>query len=268
VKTNKIALFIVHYSKLRERRVQLEKSLLNCEIPVHWITEEDLSLPAFRFIHDYNAFDINPRLIALDRSNNSRSLVKPRIVARLEGYLLFVRSYLFPGGITYLTDNPKPKVEDSRLLELSQMHLECLKLARDLDLDWALVIEDDAIIDWQGLNPVLKEVNQFGREKPIWCNLSSGAGLSRTKFDPSPNKLGLFRVRPWASRCASGYLINRKFYSKAIDNVSEYGVPDWTAIDVVYQILMRKLRATVFWQEPPSIHQGSETGEYESNWIH
>ncbi len=262
------AIFVIHYSKLSDRKSRLDLELRECGFNVYWVTEKDIDFDLNQFSHEYNAFGINSRKIAMDRSNNSRSLIKSRRYARLEGYLLLLASYVLPRGIHFLTPNPCPKPETQSILELSLMHIKALQIARQQNLTWALFIEDDAVLDWSLLLPVLKNLHLFNERKPVWCNVSAGANLSRTNSDPLPDSSGLFRVRPWATRCSSGYLVNSNFIFKAMDLFERERVPDWVAIDIVYQIVMRKLKVKVFWQHPPSITQGSETGLHRSNFEH
>jgi hypothetical protein len=48
--------------------------------------------------------------------------------------------------------------------------------------------------------------------------------------------------------------------------IDDNGVPDWLPIDLIYQALLRKTKATSYWQDPPSFIQGSEDGSYKSTF--
>jgi hypothetical protein len=48
--------------------------------------------------------------------------------------------------------------------------------------------------------------------------------------------------------------------------IDEYGLPDWLPIDLIYQALLRKTKATSYWQEPAQVIQGSEDGSYKSTF--
>lgn len=267
--TNKsIAIYVVHYSRLKERKVSLEKNLSIFSGKVFWVTEKDINLNYSLFSSKLNAFGVNFRLSSMDRSNNSRSIIKSRRVARIEGLLLFFASHIFPRGIGYLTDNSKPVREKQSILELTFMHIACLRQASGADNDWILVLEDDAIFDSKKIMNLLNQISNLNDTRPAWYNVSSGANLHRTKSDPKPDNLGFYRVRPYGTRCSSGYLINKKFISQALSLIDNHGVPDWTAIDIIYQILQRRMRAKVYWQEPAIVQQGSETGHFQSNFNH
>ena len=261
----KVALFVVHYSPLKERKARLEEAISKLKLSNFWVTEDCIKFDEDLFSSINQPFGVSQRLIAMDRSNNSRSIVNSRLKVRIEGFFLLFASLFLEKKLLYLTDNPFPEKEPNRILELSLMHYQCLKMACDLKLDWALVVEDDAIIDVENVEKIIQNVGSLKFSKPAWYNLSAGANLNRTKSDPRPDSLGMFRVRPWATRCSSGYLINSKFFHSARQLLEQDGLPNWTAIDVIYQIIMRKLRAVVYWQDPASILQGSELGIYPSN---
>ena len=263
-----VGIYIVHYSKLRDRRKALESNLSHLTKQITWVTEQDIEFNSSKLNKDLNAYGVNFRLSSMDRSNNSRSLVKPRKTARLEGLLLLAGSLLLPRGIHYLTDNPLPNEQEYSILELSFMHFECLERARVRNQEWAIILEDDAIVDNQKMDRLILNLDSLKKRIPTWYNISSGAGLTRTQSDPKPDGLGFYRIRPYGTRCASGYLINKTFISKTLELYTKYGIPNWTAIDVVYQIIQRRLRSAVYWQEPSIVTQGSETGLYNSNFIH
>lgn len=263
-----VGIYVVHYSKLRERRRTLERTLSYLSKQIVWITEQDIDFNYSKLNGDLNAYGVNFRLSSMDRSNNSRSIVKPRRTARLEGILLLISSLFLPRGIQYLTDNPSPKQQEQSILELSFMHFECLNQAKVRNQEWAIVLEDDAIVNIQELNRLIENLDYLEKRRPAWYNISSGAGLTRTHSDPIPDDLGFYRIRPYGTRCASGYLINKKFISKTVELYAKYGIPKWTAIDVVYQIIQRRLGSVVYWQDPSIITQGSETGVYQSNFNH
>lgn len=263
-----VTIYVVHYSKLKERKFNLGKNLSDFSDILCWVTEKDIDFSPSKFNQSLHAYGVNFRLSSMDRSNNSRSIIKSRRVARVEGVLLLAASLFLPRGISYLTDNPSPRKQNQSILELSLMHVECLAQANYHNQEWTIILEDDAVVDIDKLNHLLRNLNSLNTNSPVWYNISSGAGLTRTKSDPQPDGLGFFLVRPFGTRCSSGYLVNKVFISQAIKLIETYGIPDWTAIDVIYQIIQRKLRAKVFWQEPSIVAQGSEIGLYKSNLNH
>ena len=265
---SKLGVFVVHYSPLSDRKKRLTGDLDFYPLESHWITEKDVSLSSVIFNFNPKPFNLNSRLVAMDRSNNSRSLVKSRLIARIEGYWLLLASMLPYLGKKYLELDSTIKRESESILELSLMHELCLKIGVKKNYDWLLILEDDAILNHSIMTKVLNNLENLQTKSPAWYNLSSGANLGRTITDPRPDDLGFYRVRPWATRCSAGYLINRKFAKKCLGLFEKFGIPGWTAIDITFQIAMRHIKAKVYWQDPPGIAQGAETGIYKSNFVH
>jgi hypothetical protein len=268
IRQEKLGVFVVHYSPLIDRKKKLSDDLKLYPIESYWITEKDVSSSLENFNFSPKPFNLNPRLVAMDRSNNSRSLVKPRLFARIEGYCLFLASMLPYIGKKYLVLDSTIKRESKPILELSLMHEMCLKIGVKKGYEWLLILEDDAILNQNIMTQVLSNLENLQTRFPAWYNISSGAKLGWTITDPKPNNLGFFRVRPWATRCSSGYLINSKFANECLSLFEIFGIPGWTAIDVIFQIVMRRIKAKVYWQNPPGVTQGSETGIYKSNFVH
>jgi hypothetical protein len=77
---------------------------------------------------------------------------------------------------------------------------------------------------------------------------------------------GLFKVKPASTRCAVAYMVSRDLGLKMNDIIDKHGVPNWLPIDLIYQALLRKCKATAYWQDPPIFIQGSENGSYKSTF--
>jgi GR25 family glycosyltransferase involved in LPS biosynthesis len=145
------------------------------------------------------------------------------------------------------------------------MHLTALFMGIAASSKWILVLEDDAVPTqnaFELLEIIVKEIEPNN----VWINLNDGAGLKRTSSDPKPNQLGLFRVRPAATRCATAYLVSADLAKGLLKLVEEFGMPDWLPIDLAYQAAFRKLKCKTYWQEPVIFIQGSEGGQYQSNF--
>ena len=260
-----LSIFVVHYSKLKDRREFLSRSLLNCGIQVRWITEKDAESFSESSFGASKIFGVSSKVIGMDLGVNSRSLVFSRRRARLQGYILFLRSYISKQPNTLTTGSlPKGKPLPRAQIEVQHMHLTALKAGVESNCDWILVLEDDARPTEKAFN-VLSQIIKVKKPMMTWINLNSGAGLQHTSSDPQPDQFGLFRVKPALHRCATAYLVSRDFAMKMILLVGEYGVPDWLPIDYVYQAAFRKLGTRAYWQEPVTFIQGSESGAYPSS---
>lgn len=259
------SIYLVHYSKLKDRRAFLSRSLLNCGIQVRWITEKDAESFSESSFGSSKIFGVSSKVVGMDLGINSRSLVFSRRRARLQGYVLFLRSYISKQPNTLITGSlPTGKPLPRAQIEVQHMHLTALKAGVESNSDWILVLEDDALPTDKAFN-VLSQIIKVKKPSRTWINLNSGAGLQRTSSDPQPDQFGLFRVKPASTRCVTAYLVSQDLAKKILELINRHGIPNWLPIDVAYQAALRKLRARSFWQEPVTFVQGSESGAYPSS---
>jgi len=256
---------VVHYSPLVERKRYLSENLKDFS-SVTWVDEKNLSQNEKVNSLDSSILGVSELRLAKILGINSRSLVYSRKRARIQAALLLLRSYInlhrgpeILGALPSKSRLPKP------WLELIQMHLKALKLGMETGLPFLLILEDDAVLD-KGFRETLEHIINSNYGKDSWINLNSGAGLVRTKSDPVPNEFGMYRVSPPATRCATSYIISRGTAARIIALFEVYGIPSWLPIDFLYQAAVLKLKLKTYWQDPPCIIQGSESGAYKSNF--
>ena len=260
-----VSIYLVHYSKLEDRREFLAGSLLSNGIEVTWITEKDSENFSESSSGSSKIFGVSNKVIGMDLGINSRSLSFSRRRARLQGYILFLRSYISKQPNTLTTGSlPARKSLPRAQIEVQHMHLTALKAGVESNSDWILVLEDDALPTETAFD-VLSQILKAKKPKMTWINLNSGAGLQRTSSDPHPDQFGLFRVKPASTRCATAYLVSQDLAKKILELVNRHGIPNWLPIDVAYQAALRKLKAKTYWQEPVTFIQGSESGAYPSS---
>jgi hypothetical protein len=261
-----LSIFVVHYSKLTDRKTSLTKALLGAGISAEWVTEKDFKSFKKSDCRVQQIFGLSSKLVGMDLGVSARSLVCSRRRARWQGYILFLLSFSSKRPNTLTTGSlPERKTLPNAWLEVQDMHLTALFMGLATSSKWILVLEDDAIPTqnaFELLDLIVKEV----KPNNIWINLNDGAGLKRTSSDQEPNKLGLFRVRPAATRCATAYLVSADLARNLLKLVEEFGMPDWLPIDLAYQAACRKLKCKTYWQEPVTFIQGSEGGQYQSNF--
>ena len=262
---SKVSYYVVHYSKLVDRKKTLESLLNGKGIPADWVTEHNFFEFKTETPKKRKIVGVNEKLAGMDFGINSRSIIYSRKKARLQGYYLFLRSYFSKNNKFSTGSLPSRDKLSPKWLELQRMHLTALKLGIIQNRDWILVLEDDAI-PIENAFSILHNISHDMHAKNCWINLSSGAGLKRTSSDLSPDKNGLFRVKPATTRCAVAYLVSKDLAEKIVSSAIDIGVPDWLPIDFYFQILLRKFKATSYWQEPVTFIQGSESGEYLSGF--
>lgn len=256
---------VVHYTPLKDRHEYLSR-ISKTVLPLNFITEKDLHFINQRFIHTKKVFGINPIRYGFNLGVNSRALSTTRRKATIEGFRLLaigltLRKYrkVMTGSIPQFS-----KLATSQL-ELSAMHVAAIRTGYESNSPWILILEDDARIS-ENLDLNIESVCQmFQKERKVFINLNSGAGMLHTKSDPKPNNLGIYRVKPIGVRCTTSYLINRFTAGKLLDLFSSERLQDWLPIDIQMQIALQKINAKTYWQDPPTFIQGSEDGTYSSN---
>jgi hypothetical protein len=257
--------YVVHYSKLVKRKTQLCSRLEEFGVKPTWITEKDIinfkiSKPTAKRI-----LGVSAKKFGMDLGVTARSLKFSRRHSRIQGYGLLLRSFLSRNN-SYATGSIPP--QNSLLpqwLELQRMHLTSLFLGIESESDWILVLEDDAIPDKNAF-PLIEKITLSKKPGKTWINLNSGAGLMFTKSDPEPDEFGLFRIKPASTRCAVAYLISRELAKSIVSSARIDGIPDFLPIDFYFQLMLRKFKAVAYWQDPPLFLQGSESGEFASNF--
>lgn len=260
-----LSVYIIHYTKLKERKNYLVSALAEQRFNTCWVTEKNYIDYKKETPIDGKILGVNEKLVGMDLGINSRSLTRSRKMARLEGYLLFFRSYLSRSN-TYSTGSlPSRKVLGNAWLELQRMHLTALQHGAQSGSKWVLILEDDAIPITNSFNTIY-EIAQNIIPRNIWINLNSGAGLSRTSSERKVDNFGLFRVKPAATRCAVAYLVSKDLAEKIVNSAVNEGIPDWLPIDCLLQVLLRKFSSKAYWIEPELFKQGSETGLFLSRF--
>ncbi len=261
-----LSIYIVHYTKLVDRKVFLNKIIKENQLKVEWITENNFDLIPRSEVNSKNILGISEKKLGMDLGVSSRSLVFTRRKARLQGYILYLRSFIGKKNNTYTTGSLPPKVSlPISSQEVQLMHLTALRKGIAAKSKWILVLEDDAV-PIQGAFKILEDLIKNRIMNNTWLNLNSGAGLLRTKSDKKPDTYGLFKVKPASTRCAVAYMVSKDLAVKMINAIEKHGLPDWLNIDLIYQALLRKTRAKSYWQEPPIFAQGSENGSYQSEF--
>lgn len=261
-----LSIYIVHYSKLLDRKTFLDKMINENNITVEWVTENNFNSVKKSVINSKKVLGISEKKLGMDLGINSRSLVFTRRKARIQGHILFFRSFIGKRNNLYTTGSLPPKITmPISCLEVQYMHITALKKGIKSKCKWILILEDDAV-PIEGAFRLVKDLARNMNSRNTWINLNSGAGLIRTKSDEEPDSYGLFKVKPASTRCAVAYLISRDLAISMNKVIDKHGLPDWLNIDLIYQALLRKTKATSYWQEPPRFIQGSEDGNYKSSF--
>ena len=256
--------FVIHYSKLSDRREFLESRVSNL-MPVHWITEESVEFIPLKISDAREILGISPRLIGMDLGINSRSLTRSRQKARLEGYQLLLASYIDKRRENLVASQIQNRTRLQRgILENLQQHIHAMGRGATSDKPFILILEDDAVPNVNVWNEI-EEYLISSSKKRLFAFVGSGAELTRTSSDKHIDRFGFYSTGTFCSRTAVATLYSRDVLQGAHHLISKYGVPDWMPIDYLLQALARKMRIRTLWQDPPWFAQGSENGLFKSS---
>ena len=265
VKTQFI-LFVIHYSKFTKRFNYLKERLQEYNLKTIWITENNYNSYKHMSSKIKKLYGVSRLLVGMDLGINSRSLKFSRRMAKFQGYILLLRSIIQRKPSLVLGSMPKEIALPLSMQEVQLMHFTAIKSGVESQVDWIVILEDDAVISSEFTESLNWIFQKFKSNEKIWINLNSGAGLKRTSSDPLPDSKGFFRVKPSSTRCCVAYVISKSLAIHIHELTLNYGVPNWMPIDYTFQVMLRALKAKSFWQDPPSVLQGSEIGKYESGF--
>jgi len=137
-------------------------------------------------------------------------------------------------------------------IAVSVSHLKIYKKILDEDIDYCLILEDDAILVedfYDKINLVMKEKSNYD-----FIFLSTCCNLHVDK----KNENLLYETS--TSRCVTGYIVNKS----KLENLLSVSEKISTPIDAHLNFIKNKLDLKYAWCEPTLIVQGSET-IYKSN---
>ena len=256
--------FVIHYSKLIDRFTFLSKQLNKSSINATWITEKNFKTYEWSDLGSGSVFGISEKILGMDLGVNSRSLVTSRRKARMQGWILYARSFMAKSGNRLTTGSLPNKVKlEQKWLEALSMNITALEMGVRSEREWILILEDDALPNKGAFELTNRICDNYSGK--TWINLNSGANLKWTNSDPKPNEFGLFKIKPAATRCSVAVLVSKELAIEMLKNIRKFGLPNWLPHDVCFQALLRKTGAKAYWQEPASFGQGSEDGAYKSN---
>ena len=225
-----IPIFVIHYTKLIERKQYLEP-----------ILEKKYS--RFKFINEYDKETLEKDVV-------NKSYIKDKNE--------FERKIIELWKIR----NEQYRELSSGELSCFFKHLEALKLISDSNFEYSLIIEDD-VIPVNDFDVKINKTMKIMKNKK-WDVIFLGQGIGKNFLN---QKLGFKRVFPNpqivnhpASNCADSYIVKKDVAQKLLTNFRNFHLSyDW---ELAYQ--MYKLNLDVYWCTRPMFTQGSKTGSYDS----
>jgi glycosyl transferase family 25 len=150
-------------------------------------------------------------------------------------------------------------------------HIECYKRIVQDDIDYALILEDDAIL----CNNFKEILKNYIKELPSdWDMLFIGDGcgfhidnklLIQNKHIYKKDIVPDGQTHEGATRCTDSYLITNKCAKIITEKLK---LPNYTIIvpaDFWLNCVIRNNNFNVYWSEPTIVTQGSQKGIYKSS---
>jgi len=224
-------IYIIHYSKLTERKESIKK----------YFDKEYLNL---NFIEKYDQEDI------ISKKDLPKKYVPDEALFNEKVKLW---------GRNSISFNKLNNAE----ISCEMKHLEALNMISSSNKDFGLILEDDVIpinIEFE------KIINNIIRKNIDWDVLFLGTGIGenfiKSKISIYDKILKRNIVNPThpATNCAEAYLIKKDAAAKIYKNIQEFNMAwDW---ELAYSF--KELGMKIKWYIPPLFYQGSVSGEFKS----
>lgn len=225
-------IFIVHYTKLKERKESILSYINKFNIPYNFIEacdQEELNLEALKNVY-------------------------------------LPDKELFENKIKPLWDAEQHKFRVLNIAEISCTikHLLAVKAVADTCKNHGLIFEDDSLPKRETF---LREIEVLLQKVPQnWDAIFMGEGCGMSFIDSELNKHnikaenGFCKANHPATNCAEAYLLKsaaaKKIYKESLPFQL---VSDWELAHTFY-----KLNMNVYWAVPPIFTQGSKNGMFRS----
>ena len=226
---NKLKIYIVHYTKLTDRKNYLDNLLKDKNIE-------------FEYINEFDQEELN--------QNNIGHYYKD------DEDLFNTKSKIWnkKANKYYVLSNPE--------ISCSIKHIEALRKIGYSNKDFGLVLEDDAI---PYNDDYLSQIEKILSNTIKWDALFIGNGMgenfrnkkiSYKRFFPINN----IKVSHPATNCLEAYIIKKEVARKIVDSILPFNlVIDW---ELAYQFY--KLDLNIHWIKKPIFFQGTKENIYES----
>lgn len=218
--------YVLHYTKLKERKLFLDKTFDQIGIDVEYITDYDQEVLTDEMINE-----------VYDRSKGSYdSKIHPAYGNRSTPHRIL--------NIAEISCTFKHR------LAINKIASECE--------NYGLILEDDVIL----CDDFPKYFDDFLNRTPSdWDAIFMGccAGL-RVPAQHRDGSVVAYKMAHPASRGGDSYMLTREAAKKISRTMKTFvTISDW---ELSYQLWLHDMN--VYWWEPPLVLQGSETGLYKS----
>jgi len=223
-------IYIIHYSKLKDRYLHISKFFDNCEIPYEFILEndqEDLSSETLDKYYKPNKEEYEKRISKLWNINahKFRYLNKAEISCTIK-----------------------------HITAIQKLSIECP--------NYGLILEDDAIFS-DDFNE--KSIKYFKQTPNDWDSifLGEGCGINFQNLKLLDSKMvneNVYLMPNPATNCAEAYLLKPSIAGKIANSIIPFqNISDW---EIAYQLYL--FEAKTYWWYPSLVTQGSKNGKFQS----
>ena len=226
-------IYIIHYYKEVERREYIKNILPSLNIPFE-----------FRSIYNRESEEIYSNIYFEDTDENKHK-----------------RNTVFNKHELHI-DTGMPLCWGEKAKGYRAVTLEHFKtyeyILNNTTYNNVLILEDDVILENEFKNE-LEKYKTILEEGYDICYLGSGCGLTLPYYTEKLIDINY----NYQSKCSDSYIITRN----AIQKIYETALPFYCAIDweLTYLAAINDLK--VLWVTDPKIHQGSQTGKYNSTLL-
>ena len=227
-KTSHLNTFIIHYTKLSERKAVTDKLFKDKYFKLEYITK-------------YDQEDL--------------------VTINLDDFYLDDKSMYLKKSKLWSQDNAYRRLNDAEI-SCTLKHFEAIKKSSESSQEVSLIIEDDVLTFSKFFISKIKKVLSLDSE---WDLLFIGQGISKNFILKNINKKGrlrskLYDVQHPATNCAESYFIKKDAAKKIFESMLPFNmISDWELAFQIYDLNLK-----VKWLYPPIFYQGSKSGKYKS----
>jgi GR25 family glycosyltransferase involved in LPS biosynthesis len=227
---NKI--FVVHYTKLQQRKQSMESYLKQFGVQYEYIDEYDQEVLTKENISSF--YYPEPQI--------HEEKIKPLWDASIHKF----------------------RILNTAEISCTIKHLLAVKKVSESCTDYGLILEDDCMPKRETF---IKEMKDIIRTIPDnWDGIFFGEGCGQRFIDDNINKNSLSINNGWcqavhpASNCAEAYLLKPAAAKKVYEaSIPFQLVSDWELASSFY-----RLGLNIYWAVPPVFEQGSKNGAFKS----
>jgi glycosyl transferase family 25 len=198
---------------------------------------------------------------------------KEHLLNQLNIHNLFDFEFISNYGKDKLTFNDKKMFKNLSDGEISVTlhHIECFKKIINYNIDYALIFEDDVILDNNFVNNLNKYLEQLPNDWDMFfigdgCNLHINKNELKTdKYVYKKDNIILGKPQEGATRCLDSYLIKHNCAKKIIEKLELPNYTIYVPADHWLNCVIRNNNFNVYWAEPTIVSQGSEKNIYKSS---